>query len=63
MARSNSELIARADRALLWGMGLGALLMLQPYWLGGLRAGFFVTLACTVLQIITAHLLPQAPST
>jgi len=34
--------------------------MLQPYWSGGLAWGFFVTLGCTVLEIVTAHLLPQA---
>jgi hypothetical protein len=48
------------DRALLCGMGLGTALMLQPYWPGGLCFGFFVTLGCTVLEIVTAHLLPQA---
>ena len=51
----------RADRTLLCGMGLGTALMLQPYWPGGLCFGFFVTLGCTVLEIVTAHLLPQAP--
>ena len=61
MARSNSELILHADRTLLCGMGLGTALMLQPYWPGGLCFGFFVTLGCTVLEIVTAHLLPQAP--
>jgi hypothetical protein len=60
LARSNSELIVRADKALLCGMGLGTALMLQPYWAGGLACGFFVTLGCTVLEIVTAHLLPQA---
>ena len=50
----------RADSALLCGMGLGAALMLQPYWQGGLCFGFFVTLGCTILEIVTAHLLPQA---
>jgi len=50
----------RADKALLCGMGLGTALMLQPYWSGGLCWGFFMTLGCTVLEIVTAHLLPQA---
>lgn len=59
MARSNSELIVRADKALLCGMGLGTALMLQPYWPGGLAWGFFMTLGCTLLEIVTAHLLPQ----
>ena len=49
----------RADKALLCGMGLGTALMLQPYWSGGLAWGFFMTLACTLLEIVTAHLLPQ----
>ncbi len=48
-----------ADRLLLQGMGLGTLLMLQPAWSGGLEWGFFVTLGCTVLEIVTAHLLPS----
>jgi hypothetical protein len=54
------ELVAKLDRALLWGMGLGTCLMLQPFWGGGLRWGFFVTLGSTVLEIVTAHLLPDA---
>jgi hypothetical protein len=61
LARSSSDLVTLADRALLYGMGLGTLLMLQPFWDGGLKWGFFVTLACTVLEIVTGHLLPQAP--
>jgi hypothetical protein len=43
-------------------MALGTALMLEPYWAGGLKWGFFPTLGCTVLEIITGHLLPQAPS-
>jgi hypothetical protein len=62
LERSSSELIARADRALLGSMGLGALLMLQPYWPLGLEVGFFLTLVATILEIVTAHLLPQANS-
>jgi hypothetical protein len=52
-----------ADRALLWGMALGTLLMLQPAWRGGLEWGFFLTLACTVLEIVTGHLLPGEEGT
>ena len=59
MARSSSDVVAFADRALLWGMAGGTLLMLQPAWEGGLRCGFFLTLACTVLEIVTGHLLPS----
>jgi hypothetical protein len=55
--------VALADRALLWGMAGGTLLMLQPAWEGGLRWGFFVTLACTVLEIVTGHLLPNEGGT
>ena len=40
-------------------MGFGTLLMMQPIWAGGLKWGFFVTLACTVLEIATGHLLPD----
>jgi hypothetical protein len=54
--------VAVADRALLWGMAGGTLLMLQPAWEGGLEVGFFVTLACTVLEIVTGHLLPSEES-
>jgi hypothetical protein len=50
----------RVDKGLLCGMGLGTALMLQPYWASGLAWGFFVTLGCTVLEIVTAHLLPRA---
>jgi len=40
-------------------MALGVLLMLQPVWTHGLRVGFFVTLVSTVLEIVTAHMLPE----
>ncbi len=59
MAQSSSELVARLDRALLCGMALGTVLMLQPYWSEGLKWGLFLTLGSTVLEIVTAHLLPQ----
>jgi hypothetical protein len=42
-------------------MGLGVLLMLQPVWADGLKVGFFLTLASTVLEIVTGHLQPEAP--
>jgi hypothetical protein len=57
---SSDDLVAALDRALLWGMALGTCLMLQPFWASGLRWGFFVTLGSTVLEIVTAHLLPGA---
>jgi hypothetical protein len=62
LARSNSELIVRADRVLFCGMALGTALMLEPFWQGGLEWGFFLTLGCTVLEIVTGHLLPQTPA-
>ncbi len=43
------------DRIALSGMGLGIITILQPWWEGGLRAGFFVTLTFTILHIITSH--------
>ncbi|HEX9295739.1 MAG TPA: hypothetical protein VF881_07885 [Polyangiaceae bacterium] len=46
-----------ADRVLLGGMAAGILLMLLPFWTLGLEAGFFLTLASTVLEIVTSHLL------
>jgi hypothetical protein len=33
--------------------------MLEPFWAGGLEWGFFLTLGTTILEIITAHLLPE----
>ena len=59
MARSNNDLVIQTDRFLLGGMALGVLLMLQPVWTHGLRVGFFVTLVSTVLEIVTAHMLPE----
>ena len=45
----------RRERLALLGMTLGVVLMLQPWWSGGLRAGFFVTAAFTVLHIAIVH--------
>jgi hypothetical protein len=56
---TRADLIVRVDRALFWGMGVGVLLMLEPFWANGLKVGFFVTLACTVLEIVTGHMLPE----
>ena len=50
-------MIARLDKFSLLGMALGAGLMLQPWWSEGFRAGFFGTICCTILQIVTSHLL------
>ena len=43
----------------LAGMALGVATMLQPWWAGGMRAGFFVAAACTIAQIVLAHLPAQ----
>ena len=32
-------------------------LILQPWWAGGFRYGFFATLAFTILHITTLHLI------
>jgi hypothetical protein len=50
-----------ADGATLGCMALGIAVMLQPWWSGGLRVGFFVTLGGTVAQIVASHLRPSAP--
>jgi hypothetical protein len=52
---ARGSLAARLERVALAGMALGVLLMLQPWWAGGMRAGFFVTLAATAAQIVLGH--------
>ena len=47
---------ARLDRISLVGLAAGLVAMLQPWWRAGFRAGFFLLLAATVLQIVAAHL-------
>ena len=54
-------MISALDKSSLVGMALGVALMLQPWWEGGFHLGFFMTLNCTVLQIVAAH-LPARPS-
>ncbi len=46
---------ARIEALALAGMALGVATMLQPWWEGGMRAGFFLALGCTVLQILASH--------
>jgi hypothetical protein len=46
------------DRLTLGGIAAGLALVLQPWWSGGLKAGFFLTIAAVLGQIVTAHLLP-----
>ena len=48
----------KLDRLTLLGVGLGVALMLQPWWSGGFRAGFFLTLFFVGAQIVASHLLP-----
>lgn len=45
------------DKFSLIGMALGVAMMLQPWWAGGFAFGFFLTLASTLLQIVTSHLV------
>lgn len=48
-------MIRWADRIARLGMVLGVLLMLQPWWGGGLRFGFGATAVFTLLHIVTSH--------
>ena len=45
------------DRLSLTMIGLGVVMMLQPWWSGGFRIGFFVTTFATIVQIITSHMV------
>lgn len=60
-AERSTSLAARLERAALAGMALGVALMLQPWWPGGLRAGFFATLAAVVAQIACSKAASRAP--
>ena len=58
MLRSNihyQNTMTLLDRIALTGMTLGVAAILQPWWAGGLRVGFFMTLVFTILHIITSH--------
>ena len=46
------------DKFSLIGMALGVAMMLQPWWPDRFRAGFFLTIVTTIVQIIISH-LPQ----
>lgn len=50
-------MISLFDKMAQIGMALGLVLIFQPYWHGGLKWGFFVTLASTLLHIITSHMI------
>ena len=43
------------DRAALVGIGLGFVLVFQP-WGNALRLGFFVSLVGTITHVVTSHL-------
>jgi hypothetical protein len=43
-------------------MGLALAIVLQPWWSGGLRMGFFLTASFTVLQIVTSHVVAKGDS-
>jgi hypothetical protein len=43
-------------------MVLGVAVMLQPWWAGGMRAGFFLAGVSTIAQIVLGHLRRRAPS-
>ena len=54
-------MILRAlDKLSLIGMALGVAMMLQPWWADGFEFGFFVTIAGTILQIVTGHMVKPA---
>ena len=44
------------DRLTLLGIAVGIAVMLQPWWDGGFRFGFFFTAAATICQIVVSHL-------
>lgn len=63
--RSDSEgnnVIRILQRAALAGMTLGITLVIQPWWNGGLRTGFFVTLLTTVVYIVVSHVPDRSAS-
>ncbi|MBT3605921.1 MAG: hypothetical protein HOE48_08405 [Candidatus Latescibacteria bacterium] len=45
------------DKIAQIGILVGIIAIFQPYWVGGLRMGFFVTLLATVLHIVTSHVI------
>jgi hypothetical protein len=53
-------MITICDRLAQIGMAVGIGLIFQPWWSGGLKTGFFLTLVFTILHIVTSHLIvPQ----
>ena len=53
---SGQAMTDRLETSALAGMAIGVATMLQPWWSGGMRAGFFLVLAATVGQIVFSHL-------
>ncbi len=49
----------KLDRLTLVAIAVGIGAMLQPWWEGGFRAGFFFTIAATLAQIVTSHVAPR----
>jgi hypothetical protein len=53
--------LATAERIALLGMVIGVELMIQPWWAGGMRAGFFATAAFALGHIVVSHLPERRP--
>ncbi|MBN1809243.1 MAG: hypothetical protein JW909_09265 [Planctomycetes bacterium] len=49
------------DIAALSGMAAGIALLMQPWWPGGFRLGFFATLVFTVVHVFTSHMNKDGP--
>ena len=60
-AESGSLSSAKLESLSLRGMALGVAVMLQPWWAGGMRVGFFVAAGSTIAQIVLAHLPRRSP--
>ncbi len=61
-SRTSSHRTATLEGLSLQGMVLGVAVMLQPWWAGGMRAGFFLAGVSTIAQIVLGHLRRRAPS-
>ena len=51
-------MMRRLDRLAWIGMVTAISVMLQPWWPGGLRYGFFAALIFTLLHLVTSHRRP-----
>ena len=45
------------DKIAQIGIGVGIVVIFQPFWDGGLKVGFFATLLATLLHVVTSHLI------